>query len=546
MILKHLSKSVLEKLISKDIIVQLETILSDLDPDTFDPTDFHRKKTLVKILSAFSPAQRMKKKDFRRMLLNSLPPPRIKEICDFTGVGRRDASFEELVDRLVSKGWNNSKFTREFIEITGLPSSFLPAQDDKVPNECIVQTHSEFPFKRVKDFQHTVHAKVMRQLRAPRARALVQMPTGSGKTRTAMEVICDVLNKTQGTVVWLAHSGELCEQCIQCFQEVWAHIGIVYASVVIVFGKNDGLALRKKNTPTLVVGGFQKLHSINQRKPGTIEQLKKDVALLVIDEAHKAVATTYFQVANSLVNIDSQVLGLTATPGRSALNTTENVELSDFFNRNIIGIVAPDDQTVIGYLRSRKILSEVVYSPLKLSGQFEITRSEKRKIETELKIPSGLLVRLGKQESRNIEIIRRLEKEAKQEKQILFFGCSVEHSKFICAMLVYNGIKAIHVDGNTARSERSEAINGFKNSDIQVLCNYGVLDTGFDAPKTDVVFISRPTASVVLFSQMVGRGLRGPEIGGTAACTIVNVIDPFLGNVSVSDVYEFFSEYWSN
>jgi hypothetical protein len=75
---------------------------------------------------------------------------------------------------------------------------------------------------------------------------------------------------------------------------------------------------------------------------------------------------------------------------------------------------------------------------LKLSGQFEITRSEKRKIETGLKIPSGLLVRLGKQESRNIEIIRRLEKEAKPEKQILFFGCSVEQLKLLQPLLGTN------------------------------------------------------------------------------------------------------------
>ena len=83
-----------------------------------------------------------------------------------------------------------------------------------------------------------------------------------------------------------------------------------------------------------------------------------------------------------------------------------------------------------------------------------------------------------------------------------------------------------------------------KNSDLNILLNYGVLTTGFDAPKTDVVFIARPTASIVLYSQIIGRGLRGPNIGGTKECKIINVKDNIVGLPNYDKIYEYFDDYY--
>ena len=107
------------------------------------------------------------------------------------------------------------------------------------------------------------------------------------------------------------------------------------------------------------------------------------------------------------------------------------------------------------------------------------------------------------------------------------------------------GIRAAHVDGEIPKGRRGAIINEFRKNKIQILCNYGVLSTGFDAPKIDVVFISRPTASVVLYSQMIGRGLRGPSIGGTEECKIVDLIDNITGFGNEDKVYEYFDEYYS-
>ena len=131
-------------------------------------------------------------------------------------------------------------------------------------------------------------------------------------------------------------------------------------------------------------------------------------------------------------------------------------------------------------------------------------------------------------------------------KKAIFFGCSVDHSKFICSMLNYLGVKAAHIDGSTNRGARQNILNEFKNGNINIICNFGILSTGFDAPKTDLVFISRPTQSIVLYSQMIGRGLRGPSVGGTENCTIVTVKDNINGLPNDSNIFTFFDEYFDN
>ena len=105
-------------------------------------------------------------------------------------------------------------------------------------------------------------------------------------------------------------------------------------------------------------------------------------------------------------------------------------------------------------------------------------------------------------------------------------------------------IKAAHVDGKVSKNRRKKIINDFINEDTQVICNFEILSTGFDAPKTDVVFISRPTFSIVLYAQMIGRGLRGPAIGGSESCKIIDVKDNIQGYSNEDSVFTYFQEYF--
>ena len=86
----------------------------------------------------------------------------------------------------------------------------------------------------------------------------------------------------------------------------------------------------------------------------------------------------------------------------------------------------------------------------------------------------------------------------------------------------------------------------FKNDRIQVICNGDLLAVGFDSPKIDVVMICRPVGSMGLKLQMIGRGLRGPQMGGTEYCTIIDIKDSFGGVYEAENIYDEFSEYFTS
>ena len=92
--------------------------------------------------------------------------------------------------------------------------------------------------------------------------------------------------------------------------------------------------------------------------------------------------------------------------------------------------------------------------------------------------------------------------------------------------------------------ERREKIQGFLDNKIKVITNFNVLTTGFDAPNIEVIVIARPTFSVVLYSQMIGRGLRGPKVGGTKSVTLVNVADNFENLPDVYNAFTFFNNFY--
>ena len=131
---------------------------------------------------------------------------------------------------------------------------------------------------------------------------------------------------------------------------------------------------------------------------------------------------------------------------------------------------------------------------------------------------------------RNMEIKKCILKILKddKDKKILYFGTNVAQSIGMSRILEKEGYKSVAITADTPKSKRREYIRIFndeKSKDIQILCNYNVLSTGFDSPKVDTIIIARPTTSVVAYQQMIGRGLRGEVFGGTKECWIWTVGD---------------------
>ena len=169
-------------------------------------------------------------------------------------------------------------------------------------------------------------------------------------------------------------------------------------------------------------------------------------------------------------------------------------------------------------------------------------------MEKFLELPPQIIKQLSYDKVRNFELLKKIDLKIQHNPnaKVLFFGLSIEHSKFICAILNTLGIKASHVDGKTSLNRRASTLEDFKKGKLNVLCNERLMSTGFDAPKTDTIVIARPTFSIVLYSQIIGRGLRGPAIGGTENCTIIDVKDNISGFSDHDFVYEYFDEYFEN
>lgn len=127
----------------------------------------------------------------------------------------------------------------------------------------------------------------------------------------------------------------------------------------------------------------------------------------------------------------------------------------------------------------------------------------------------------------------------------IVFACSVQHAQILSSMLTLQGTKNVCVFGSMSSTERNEAIRRFKNreDDCNIIINYEVLTTGFDSTNIKCVFITRPTQSIVLYSQMLGRGLRGPQMGGNEKCLLIDIKDN-LQKFNENMAFSHFNNYW--
>jgi superfamily II DNA or RNA helicase len=380
------------------------------------------------------------------------------------------------------------------------------------------------------------------------ARAVLSLPTGSGKTRVAVETAVNCALHHGTSVLWIAQTDELCEQAVQSFRQVWANRGRPWTDLRIfrLWGGNPNPAAPDEDIPSVVVASIQTLMS---RISGTLPSWIRNASLVVIDEAHHAIAPSYTRLLTWLTGKDREdrrstpppLLGLSATPFRG-YNEEESRLLALRFDGRLYP--APKEQDgLYRQLQADGILSDILVEPLKYATPFILTRAEKEQIETFAEFPDAAAQRMGEDERRNDAIVRTVGNYA-EKAQVLLFANTVWHATHLAALLQLRGVRAAAVHGGTETSARQYFIREFQRGAIKVLCNYGVLTTGFDAPKTDVIVISRPVFSPVRYMQMVGRGLRGEKNGGTATCRVVTVLDNIVEYSDRLAYHSYFTPYY--
>ena len=375
------------------------------------------------------------------------------------------------------------------------------------------------------------------------------MPTGAGKTRTAMHVIADHLRAREpGLVVWLASSEELCEQAAQEFEEAWGHLGDRGTKVYRFWGKRD-LDVESV-TDGFFVAGLTKLYHRTRTRPHDIGRLGARATMVVFDEAHQAIASTYRLLVDALTTHDPApgLLGLTATPGRTWDDVEADAKLADFFGRQKVTLEIPGYDNPVDYLVEEGYLSRARYESLFVEPGIELSSADRAQLASGFDVSQAFLARLAEDEERNLAIIERTVRLVRGHRRVLVFAATARHAELLATVLRARGIEAFSVTAETDPRERTQRIAMFRSEseDHVVLCNYGVLTTGFDAPQTTCALIARPTRSLVLYSQMVGRAIRGPRAGGTAEALIVTVIDQNLsGFRSTAEAFTNWEDVWN-
>ena len=450
----------------------------------------------------------------RELVLQLLPDGKRAELELRSGRGVHLADRREWTDAEVQR-------LREFF---GLVEDVTEARS--IPSTAIVKPNYGL-------FGHQRAAvRILRSvLDHDERRAVLHLPTGVGKTRIAMHVVTDVLrDREPSVIVWLASGKELLEQAVSAFDEAWRHLGTRRLQVGSMWGDSEP-DLDRFSDGFLAVGLAKAWAMLSQVDSNWATRLSSRVRLVVFDEAHQSIARTYRRITDDLtLDYRCALLGLTATPGRTWADIDADGELAEFFSGNKVTLEVPGDNP-IDFLIENGYLARPIFRTLFSQPGLAIDDGELARISSSLDIPARIVAALSMSEQYVTAVLGAIEELLDRDhRRVLVFAATVAHARVLTAVLVARGVRSEAVTGLTPTRVRDRAIRAFRSDDEvpMVIVNFGVLTTGFDAPKASAAVIARPTKSLVLYSQMVGRVIRGPKAGGTDSCEIVTVVDPSL------------------
>ena len=517
----------------QDYIDRINFILSEIDSKIIDIVD---DKKLMGVLHHALNISNYRKADFREMLLRRASKNQLEIFLRRTQLidsPINNYDIHQQIHKASQLQWTNNDATKYFVEVFGYEKNLIPKETKQVLAHEMCESYGD-PLKTLKDYQSDVFFQSLHLISNPWARFIVKMPTGAGKTRTSMEIVCHFLKdeNNQGfeQVVWIADRDELCEQAISSIKHVWPHIGNKKLHIYRLWGSRNH---DKFDAPAFIVATYQTLRNLLKT-----DKTFPEPHLIISDEAHNVLAPTHKHVLDKLTKHKTRIIGLTATPIRG--NSLENKQLIDFFNETIIEIESGDKNT-IEYLQGRRYLAHCIPKSVPSNRKYRLTSAQRKELESMGDLPPDLLDEIAKDDKRNLIIAECLLELQKNNKQVLYFAPSVEQSKFMCMLLLAKGAQATHIDGTTPMEYRRDVILKFKEKKINFIFNFDVFTAGFDAPNIDVVFIARPTKSLVLHQQMIGRGMRGIRMGGTDEFQLYRIVDD-MPEIDLAD--EYFTDIW--
>ena len=348
------------------------------------------------------------------------------------------------------------------------------------------------------DYQEDMKGRIEGELRLHRS-VMAQMPTGTGKTYLLTAVIDSFVSNNPMEKVWIvAHRRELVSQIDETVRKFHSY----YAS----------------NTSSLL--SSVKAMSI-QWLMRHYDEIEEEPGMIVIDEAHHALAKTYKEMWERFPK--AKFLGLTATPCR--LNGKGFTDLFD---------ILVQSWSVPEFI-SKGRLATYDFVSIKSDGvtQRLIDSLQKRGADGDYQNKEMDML-LNKKPS--IERLYQSLEEFGKDRKGIVYAINISHAQKITKLYQEHGVKAIAIDSKTPAVERQQDIEAFKKGDIQVLVNVDIFSEGFDCPDVEFVQLARPTLSLAKYLQMVGRGLRVAK--GKKNCVIID-------NVGLYRVFGLPSQVWN-
>lgn len=419
--------------------------------------------------------------------------------------------------------WSGSRAAQKFVRDLGFPPEFAGFQQARRDPVLEVEGPAELP--ALHDFQVAIADNTRALLRREsQLRGLLSMPTGSGKTRVAVQAVVEEVGRgaLRGPVLWIAQTDELCEQAVTTWAYVWRSVGPRSRLTISRLWAANGAVPAEEGTFQVVVATVDKL-GVCAGDP--VYEWLTECTAVVIDEAHTSTAPKYTKVLDWLgLGRQKQrcpLIGLTATPFRGTSESETRQLVRRYGQHRLDHGVLQDDP--YAELQTRGILATVEHRVLE-GARIDLTDDELNQLNRTRRLPASVEERLGSDQDRNrmlVDSIRSLP----GDWTVLLFAPSVANAQVLAALLRLEGLPAATISGETEPGARRHYIEEFRTGRLRVLTNYNVLTQGFDAPAVRAVYVARPTYSPNLYQQMIGRGLRGPLNGGKQQCLIVNVED---------------------
>ena len=348
------------------------------------------------------------------------------------------------------------------------------------------------------DYQEDMKERIEKALRLHRS-VMAQMPTGTGKTYLLTAVIDSFVSNNPKEKVWIvAHRRELVSQIDETVRKFHSYSSSKTSSLL-------------SSVKAMSIQWLMRHYDEIEEEPG----------MIVIDEAHHALAKTYKEMWERFPK--AKFLGLTATPCR--LN---GKGFTDLFDMLVQSWSVPE-------FISKGRLATYDFVSIKSDGvtQRLIDSLQKRGADGDYQNKEMDML-LNKKPS--IERLYQSLEEFGKDRKGIVYAINISHAQKITKLYQEHGVKAIAIDSKTPATERQQDIEAFKKGDIQVLVNVDIFSEGFDCPDVEFVQLARPTLSLAKYLQMVGRGLRVAK--GKKNCVIID-------NVGLYRVFGLPSQVWN-